>query len=78
MKTIRAKFTVQSITRTRDALELKMAPVVGAQGDENHTWSKYTPSGELRMLITNPGVGEDIAPGQEYFIDLTPAAVPAS
>jgi hypothetical protein len=73
MNALRAKFAVRSVTRTQGALELNMAPVVGVAGDENHTWSKYTPSGELRMVITNPGVGEDIAPGAEFYLDLTPA-----
>lgn len=78
MKNLRAKMVVQSVLRTRDALELMMTPVVGVVGDENHTWSKYTPNGELRLLITNPGVGENITPGEEFYVDLTPAAAPAA
>ena len=42
-----------------------------ASGDENRDWSKYTPSGELKMRITQEGAVGQFAPGKYYFLDFT-------
>jgi hypothetical protein len=31
-----------------------LSPISGSKGDENAQWSKYTPSGEITMSVTNP------------------------
>jgi len=52
-----------------DTSEVKLQAVAGP---ENAPWSKYTPSGELRMQITNPEALSAFEVGVEYFIDITP------
>lgn len=55
-----------------DTSEVKFAAV---SGPENAPWSKYTPSGELRMSITNPEALAAFEVGVDYYLDITP--VPA-
>lgn len=61
---------------TIDQVQVTLQPVYAdSDGDEkaNAEWSKWTPSGELRMVITNPAAYEQIKLGKAYFVDLTPA-----
>jgi hypothetical protein len=37
--------------------------------EENKSFSKYTPSGEIKLCVTNPAISDSFEPGQEYFID---------
>ncbi len=36
----------------------------------NKSWSKWTPSGELRMTITNPAAFEQIQRGKTFRVEL--------
>ena len=38
----------------------------------NFTFSQASPSGELKILITNPAAFEQFAVGQTFDIDFTP------
>jgi len=40
---------------------------------ENSQWSKYTPSGELHLTITNPDAYKQFELGKAYFVDFSPA-----
>lgn len=64
---VKARFWVQSVKRQTVsggsvAREVVLAPVIrggglpGAEG--NVDWSKYTPSGEIKMTITADAAGE--------------------
>lgn len=62
---VAARFWVQSVKKTAASnnevsREVILAPVIrqGAGGDGNVQWSKYTPSGEIRMVVTNDDAGE--------------------
>lgn len=44
-----------------------------ANGPTNKTWSKYTPSGEINLQITNPAAFSQFKLGQAYFVDFTDA-----
>jgi hypothetical protein len=76
---VRAKFQCLSITNFHhhqaDAVqaEVRLAAVYGT-GKENETWSKWTPSGEIKMMITNPAAIEKFELGKEYFVDFTSAS----
>jgi hypothetical protein len=75
---IRAKFKVSRIAKVDVGNgnwqeEVSMQPVYGTS-DENKQWSKFTPSGELKMNITAEGAVGQFELGKEYFIDFTPAA----
>lgn len=80
---VRAKMKVMAITpfHSNDpngsCAEVRLMPVYG-DGPENKTWSKATPNGECRMTITNPAAIAAFDLGKEYFLDFTPADVPAS
>lgn len=51
-----------------------MQPVYGTDADPgNKQWSKWTPSGEIRLDITNPDAFKQFVLGKEYFVDFTPA-----
>ncbi|MEW7009502.1 hypothetical protein [Lentilitoribacter sp. EG35] len=74
---VRAKFFVKEVkhmqhsSNSEQLAEIAMAPVY-ADGEENAVWSKYTPSGELSMLITNEDAISQFELGGEYFLDITP------
>ncbi|MFD1328301.1 hypothetical protein [Mycoplana ramosa] len=75
---VRAKFQCLSITNHHQhdpsavQAEVRLIPVYG-NGEANKQWSKWTPSGELKMLITNPSAVDQFELGKEYFVDFTPA-----
>lgn len=74
---VRAKFKVSSIRETdfggrEKQVEVFLIPVYG-DGKENESWSKATPSGDLRMQITNPEALAQFSVGKEYFLDFTEA-----
>lgn len=74
---VRAKFRCLSITHFADngpdaQAEIRFHAVYGT-GEENKSWSKWTPSGELKMMVTNPSAIEAFELGKSYFLDFTPA-----
>lgn len=69
---VRAKFWVDTITETRDGKTIHMQPVVdGSQ--ENKSFWRWTPSGELTMNILNKDAASQFEAGKSYYIDFTPA-----
>jgi len=55
-------------------VDVTLQPVYGDGEDgENKDWSKWTPSGELRLTITNPDAYEQFKLGKAYFVDFTAA-----
>lgn len=42
------------------------------EGSVNKQWSKWTPSGELKFLVSNPPAIGRLLPGQYFFVDLVP------
>lgn len=58
--TVRAKFFVNSIEQysaPADSGSVKLCANNSKEGD-NQDWSKYTPSGQITMMITNPAAFE--------------------
>lgn len=81
---VRAKFTVESITNHRGygngpMTSVKMIPV-GPKYVENKIvesentkfWSA-SPSGEMKLDMVNAAAAEQFVVGKEYFLDFTPA-----
>jgi hypothetical protein len=72
---VRAKFRCQSIKEMPGGegtmKEVVLNPVYG-NGEENKQWSKWTPSGELKMTITNPSAYDQFKVNGEYYLDITP------
>lgn len=78
MAGIVAKFWVSSITRcmssdneTFSEMLVFNAVYSGEEGSENKQWAKWTPSGELRMTIDNPGAQNIFRVNQEVFIRIS-------
>lgn len=79
---VRAKFFVSNIQNHQTGnpddfyATVTLMPVFGTYGDgkENESWSRYTPSGEIRMSITNPAAVDALELGKAYFVDFTPAS----
>jgi len=79
---VRAKMRVTALRQFTDGgyddklkgVEVAMQPVYGATQDDkaNAEWSKWTPSGELRLHITNPDAFRQFELGKTYYVDLTP------
>lgn len=75
---VRAKFKVMDIAHAQNQdpanvfATIRMIPVWEQDG-VNRKWSKATPSGELKMSITNPDAIDALEVGKQYFLDFTPA-----
>lgn len=57
---VRARFYVTKTTNhahNPDQTEVELRPVVRPT-DDNIEWSKFTPSGEIKMTVTAPGAVE--------------------
>ena len=77
---VRAKFWVKGVVHHHNgspvadqSVEIVMAPVFGTMGSGNESWAKYTPQGEIKMLINNPSAAAKFELGKQYFVDFTPA-----
>ncbi len=76
MSTVRAKFKVESVLRTAsDTGEVTLCAVTGGS-EENESFWKYTPAGNLSMHIDNKDAFSQFKPGQEFYVDLTLAEEP--
>jgi hypothetical protein len=57
-----------------DAPYIRVAfEAVTAECEENKSWSKWTPSGQLQMSITNPDCYNKFDPGAEYYLTIRKA-----
>lgn len=55
-----------------DSESVEFLPVAGPGNEE---WSKWTPSGSLKMQINNPDAVTKVEVGKDYFIDISPVEV---
>lgn len=75
---VRAKFWVKEVTHHHNGhpgdqpATVKLSAVYG-DGKGNEDWSKYTPQGEISMMITNPKAVEFFELGKKVYVDFTPA-----
>jgi len=71
---VRAKFRCSSKTpETFDPSIVRVQfDAVYGDGTDNAEWSKWTPSGNLSMQITNPGAHEQFEVWKSYYLDITP------
>lgn len=73
---VRAKFRVHSVLDFGQSKEVTMSAVYEGplgENEENKRFTKASPSGSLKMTIDNPYAYEQFAPGQEWYLDFTPA-----
>jgi len=68
---IRAKFKCDSAELKEDGNEYIYLSVVTDDGGEcNRQWSKYTPSGDLNLVISNESAHGKIKAGKCYYVDI--------
>jgi hypothetical protein len=71
---------VSSVAHIEGGVEvLKMAPVGDkpfgpSGGNEDSTFSRWTPSGGLSLTMANPALFGGFNPGQKFYLDFTAAA----
>jgi len=73
MKTLLTKFKVGSTTNFgNNNVEANLSPVIGGS-EENKSFSLYTPSGSIKLHITNPEVTDFFEAGAEYYVEFKKA-----
>tara|TARA_R110002096_G_scaffold172484_6_gene346182 strand:- start:321 stop:569 length:249 start_codon:yes stop_codon:yes gene_type:complete len=76
---VRAKLVVKEVTHLLDGEgkpeheQVSLSAVFSNdESDINYQWSKWTPSAEFNISITNPNAMNKLRSGKQYFVDLTP------
>lgn len=69
---VRCKFKVDSNEITGDEAYVKLSAVTSGS-EENASFFKYTPSGQLSLGVVNKAAAEQLEVGKEYYIDISPA-----
>ena len=71
--TVRCKFVVESVTKTRyGSAIIKMTPVTTGS-EENKKFWEYTPCGSFEISTTNTSAVEQFEIGKEYYFDISKA-----
>lgn len=80
---IRAKMLCQSVSRSAAGTEqdgtkryqetVRLTAVTYGDNDENKTYAQYTPNASVDMTIDNQRALGAFEPGEEYYVDFTPA-----
>jgi hypothetical protein len=65
-----AKFQCLSVKTFHSSQEIEFMAVT-SESPENKTWSKWTPSGNLKMTITNDELFGHFKPAQNYLITVS-------
>lgn len=74
MNTIRAKFTCNSSIPTAGEQHLVTFSAVTSGSEENKSFSRWTPSGRLELLISDEApAATAFTQGKEYYLDITEA-----
>lgn len=64
---VQAKFYVAELAQTgAEQKKITMRPVT--RGEENKTWAKWTPGGEITLYVNNPDAAAQFVWGTEYLI----------
>ncbi len=79
MSTMRAKMSVTRVERFQGTDRVTMNAVCRSTAypedgsDEDNTYAKFSPQGELTLSIANPALLGKIEPGQKFYLDFTKA-----
>lgn len=74
MKTIRAKFSCWEVKVDEYGEHIHLEAVYGTDdkdNEENNQFSEATPSGTLKMMISNPSAMKFFEQGKEYYLDFS-------
>jgi hypothetical protein len=74
----RAKFWCEKVSKTKmgqhgDIGTEVVLRAVYDGSEENKQYFKWTPNGEIKLGILNESAANIFEPGNEYFVDFTPA-----
>ena len=64
---VKAKFECFNIEEFDESKTVYLQAVIGGS-DENKEWSKWTPSGNISMNISNPAAYDKFVVGKEYYV----------
>ncbi|MCM2399795.1 hypothetical protein NBH20_01390 [Rhizobium sp. S153] len=76
---MRAKMRITEVNRFEGSDRIKMVAVARPSGypsdgsDEDNTYAKFTPQGELTITVNNPALLGKYEPGKRFYLDFTPA-----
>lgn len=79
--TLRCKMRVNTVTQNLNETgeveneTVQLQAVYGREGTKNQEWSKYTPSAQFSITISNPSAFNKLSKGRFFFVDFTPAAI---
>ena len=59
--------------RGGEKVESTTVRFLAVQGEDNKSWSKWTPNGALELTVTNQTACAELVVGREYFLDVVPA-----
>lgn len=81
MPKMRAKMKLTTVNRTEHGEQLRFNAVAAKSypsdgSDEDNTYAKFSPSGEITLSVANPALLGAFNPGETYYIDFTPVAKP--
>lgn len=70
MPEMRAKLTVESITKDRYHERLVLTALY-SDNKEDNTYSDATPSARMEMVISNKNLHGKFNPGDQFYVDFT-------
>lgn len=74
----RCKFNIVSVTDLgNNQRKIDMSAVCDSSIPEDRAFTKYTPSGTMSIMLTNPNVFGIFVAGTQVYIDITPCATVA-
>ena len=71
--TVRAKFTVESVTEYGYGGKKAVLRAVYSGKPEDNQFAKATPSGMVEITVDNPATRDFLKPGKSYYIDFSEA-----
>tara|TARA_Y100000310_G_scaffold302008_1_gene338953 strand:+ start:362 stop:583 length:222 start_codon:yes stop_codon:yes gene_type:complete len=72
MPEMRAKFRVVDVVTSKEHDDIVMCAVT-EDGGEDQTFAKYTPGGDLTIMVSNPALRGQFKVGDKYYLDFTKA-----
>ena len=80
---MRAKVSVRNVeinegahskySETVEFVPVTDSPFDGKGNSEDNTYARWTPSGSIKLDITNPSLWEKFEQYHKYYVDFTPA-----
>lgn len=80
MTFMRAKMVCDSVEKFQGCERLKFSAVGKVEGyaadgsDEDNTYARYTPQASLMVMVANPVLMGQVAPGDKFYVDFEKVA----